>query len=88
MGGTVVILGFLPWLDKSPVKSIRYRPGWHKLVYAIFMINFVILGIIGTKAPSPVLNIVSQVGTIVYLAFFFLCQFGAVWVHLNKFLSV
>ncbi len=85
MGGTVVILGFLPWLDKSPVKSIRYRPGWHKLVYAIFMINFVILGIIGTKAPSPVLNIVSQVGTIVYLAFFF---FMPIWSRLGTFKQV
>src|SRR4051812_43422 len=30
MGGAVIILFFMPWLDKSPVKSIRYRPGWHK----------------------------------------------------------
>src|SRR3546814_7676393 len=30
MGGSVVILFFLPWLDHSPVKSIRYRPTWHK----------------------------------------------------------
>lgn len=85
MGGTVVILGFLPWLDQSPVKSIRYRPGWHKLVYAVFLIDFVILGIIGTKAPSPVLNIISQVGTLIYLAFFL---FMPIWSRLGTFKKV
>ena len=85
MGGTVVILGFMPWLDHSPVKSIRYRPGWHKLVYAVFLINFVILGIIGTKAPSPVLNIISQVGTLIYLAFFL---FMPIWSRLGTFKKV
>ena len=85
MGGTVVILGFLPWLDQSPVKSIRYRPDWHKLVYAVFLIDFVILGIIGTKAPSPVLNIISQVGTLIYLAFFL---FMPIWSRLGTFKKV
>ncbi|HBP30671.1 MAG: cytochrome b [Advenella sp.] len=85
MGGTVVILGFMPWLDHSPVKSIRYRPGWHKLVYAVFLINFVILGIIGTKAPGPVLNIISQVGTLIYLVFFL---FMPIWSRLGTFKKV
>src|SRR3546814_9273186 len=44
MGGSVVILFFLPWLDHSPVKSIRYRPTWHKYLYAIFIVNFLVLG--------------------------------------------
>ncbi|MEN9945452.1 MAG: hypothetical protein RLY18_1410, partial [Pseudomonadota bacterium] len=44
MGGTVVILFFLPWLDKSPVRSIRYRPDFHKYIYGIFIVSFVILG--------------------------------------------
>lgn len=85
MGGTVVMLGFLPWLDKSPVKSIRYRPGWHKLLYAIFMINFIVLGIIGTKAPSDLLNLTSQVATVIYLAFFF---FMPIWSRLGAFKEV
>src|SRR5699024_7194839 len=66
MGGTVVILGFLPWLDKSPVKSIRYRPGWHKFFYVIFLINFVVLGYIGTQSPNDLLNLISQISTIIY----------------------
>lgn len=85
MGGTVVILGFLPWLDKSPVKSIRYRPTWHKLIYAVFMINFVILGYIGTQAPNDLLNLISQISTVIYLAFFF---FMPIWSRLGTFKEV
>jgi ubiquinol-cytochrome c reductase cytochrome b subunit len=85
MGGTVVILGFLPWLDQSKVKSIRYRPTWHKLLYVIFMIDFVVLGYIGTQPPTPVLNIISQVGTLIYLAFFF---FMPIWSRLGTFKQV
>jgi len=36
MGAAVIILFFLPWLDYSPVKSIRYRPDWHKIMYGVF----------------------------------------------------
>jgi ubiquinol-cytochrome c reductase cytochrome b subunit len=72
MGGAVVILFFLPWLDYSPVKSIRYRPSWHKLVYAVFVINFLILGYLGVQPPSPVGERVSQVGTLLYFGFFLL----------------
>jgi ubiquinol-cytochrome c reductase cytochrome b subunit len=71
MGGTVVILFFLPWLDKSPVRSIRYRPDFHKYIYGIFIISFVILGYLGIKPPSPLFEKISQVCTIYYLAFFF-----------------
>ena len=72
MGGAVVILFFLPWLDCSPARSIRYRPSWHKWVYAVFVVNFVILAYLGVQAPSPVGERVSQVGTLLYFGFFFL----------------
>src|SRR5690554_2736161 len=85
MGGTVVILFFLPWLDHSPVKSIRYRPTWHKLLYVIFMINFVMLGYLGTQPPSDLFNLLSQIGTVIYLAFFFLMP---VWSRLGTFKPV
>ncbi len=75
MGGAVVLLFFLPWLDHSPVKSIRYRPGWHKVLYAIFIINFLILGFLGTQPPSPVYNLMSQIGTLIYLGFFLLMPY-------------
>ncbi|MPS25296.1 cytochrome bc complex cytochrome b subunit [Pigmentiphaga sp.] len=75
MGGAVVILFFLPWLDHSPVKSIRYRPGWHKWIYGIFIVNFLVLGYLGTQAPTEVFNLISQVGTVLYLGFFLLMPF-------------
>ena len=72
MGGAVVIMFFLPWLDYSPVKSIRYRPDWHKYVYAVFVIVFLILGYLGVQPPSPIGERVSQVGTMFYFGFFLL----------------
>jgi ubiquinol-cytochrome c reductase cytochrome b subunit len=72
MGGGVVILFFLPWLDHSPVRSIRYRPDWHKYMYGLFVINFVILAYLGVQPPSPVGGRVSQAGTLFYFGFFLL----------------
>ena len=85
MGGAVVILAGLPWFDKSPVKSIRYRPSWHKLVYGVFVINFVILGYLGVQPPSPVGETVSQVGTLIYFGFFVLMPW---WSQLGTFKTV
>jgi ubiquinol-cytochrome c reductase cytochrome b subunit len=72
MGGAVVILFFLPWLDNSPVKSIRYRPDWHKYLYGVFVIIFLILGYLGVQPPSPIGERVSQFGTLFYFGFFLL----------------
>ena len=85
MGGAVVILFFLPWLDHSPVKSIRYRPTWHKWLYGIFIVNFLILGFLGTQPPNDVYNLISQIGTLIYLGFFFLMP---VWSRLGTFKPV
>ncbi len=85
MGGAVVILAGLPWFDKSPVKSIRYRPGWHKIVYGVFVVNFVILGYLGVQPPSEIGNLVSQVGTLLYFGFFVLMPF---WSQLGTFKQV
>ena len=81
MGGAVIILFFLPWLDCSPVKSIRYRPDWHKYFYGVFVINFLILGYLGVQPPSPVGERVSQVGTLFYFGFFMLMPW---WSRIGK----
>jgi len=70
MGVGVLVFFSLPWVDNSPVKSIRYRPGWHKYMYAMFVVVFVILGYFGVQAPSPVGERISQACTLLYLAFF------------------
>jgi ubiquinol-cytochrome c reductase cytochrome b subunit len=72
MGGAVIIMFFLPWLDRSPVKSIRYKPQWQKIMYGLFVIVFAVLGYLGVQAPSPTGERVSQVGTLFYFGFFLL----------------
>jgi ubiquinol-cytochrome c reductase cytochrome b subunit len=85
MIGSVLTMFFLPWLDRSPVKSIRYRPGWHKLVLAVFIVDFLVLGYLGTEPPSPVGNVISQVGTLFYFGFFWLMPW---WSRLGEFKTV
>jgi ubiquinol-cytochrome c reductase cytochrome b subunit len=85
MGAAVIILFFLPWLDHSPAKSIRYRPDWHKIMYGIFVINFLILGYLGVLPPSPIGERVSQVGTLFYFGFFLLMPW---WSKLGEFKPV
>ena len=70
MGGSVVVLFFMPWLDCSPVKSIRYRPAFHKTILIVFVVVFLVLGYLGVQPPSPVGEKVSQLGTLLYFAFF------------------
>jgi ubiquinol-cytochrome c reductase cytochrome b subunit len=85
MGAAVLILFFLPWLDRSPVRSIRYRPDWHKYIYALFVFFFLVLGYLGSQPPSANGNIVSQVGTLVYLGFFLLMPW---WSRMGTFKPV
>ncbi len=72
MGGAIVVLFFLPWLDRSPAKSIRFRPGWHKWLYGIFVVTFVVLAYLGMQPPSPAAALVAQICTLYYFAFFLL----------------
>ncbi|WP_338413813.1 cytochrome bc complex cytochrome b subunit [uncultured Sphaerotilus sp.] len=85
MGGAVIILFFLPWLDKSPAKSIRYRPDWHKYLYAVFVVFFVVLGYLGIQPPSVAGTLTAQVGTLFYFGFFLLMPW---WTQLGKFKPV
>ncbi|MDN4037978.1 cytochrome b N-terminal domain-containing protein [Massilia sp. YIM B02443] len=71
-GSSVVILAFLPWLDHSPARSLRYRPSWHSYLYIVFALVFVTLGYLGTQLPTPAFTIISQACTLAYFAFFLL----------------
>ncbi len=87
MGLSVVAFAFLPWLDRSPVKSIRYRGGLYKKWLAIFVVSFLVLGYLGTE-PSNVwgqfgagtwivggadrATVVARIFTVLYFAFFIL----------------
>jgi len=72
MGLAVVVFFFLPWLDKSPVKSIRYRGPIYKTALVIFVICFAVLGYLGILPPTPERTLTAQICTILYFAFFLL----------------
>jgi ubiquinol-cytochrome c reductase cytochrome b subunit len=72
MGASVVIIAFLPWLDRSPVKSIRYKGPIFKIALVIFVICFFILGYLGVLPPTPGRTLVSQICSVLYFAFFLL----------------
>ncbi|MBH3409489.1 MULTISPECIES: cytochrome b [Pseudomonas] len=75
MGAAIAVLFVLPWLDRSPVRSMRYK-GWiSKLFLLVFCIAFVILGILGVLAPTPGRTLLSQVCTVLYFAYFVLMPF-------------
>lgn len=72
MGAAIVVFFFLPWLDRSPVKSIRYKGLLFKGMIAMFVVVFIVLGWLGTESTTPIKTLMAQVGTFLYFAFFFL----------------
>ena len=72
MGASIVVLFFVPWLDRSPVRSIRYRGPIYKVMLAIFVLSFISLGICGLKPPSGIYPTLAKVATVLYFAFFLL----------------
>jgi len=75
MGASVAVLFFLPWLDRSPVKSIRYRGMWYKVLLGMFTIAFVRLGLLGMAEGTPAQTWEMRVWTLVYFMFFVLLFF-------------
>jgi ubiquinol-cytochrome c reductase cytochrome b subunit len=72
MAGAIVLPAVLPWLDRSPVKSIRYKGMASKVMLALFVLSFVILGYLGLVPPSPVATAAAQICTVIYFAYFVL----------------
>ena len=70
MGVSVMIFFVLPWLDRSPVKSIRYKGPYYKIALTLFVISFFILGYLGVLAPTPGRTLVAQICMFIYFAFF------------------
>jgi ubiquinol-cytochrome c reductase cytochrome b subunit len=85
MGLGVMILFPLPWLDRSPVRSIRYRPTWNKFLYGAFVVNFLVLGYLGILPPTTLGTLVAQAGTLFYFGFFLLMPW---WSRLGEFKPV
>lgn len=70
MFGAIAILFVLPWLDKSPVKSIRYKGTFSRVALLAFVVAFLILGVLGTQSVSPAKTLLAQMMTLVYFAYF------------------
>lgn len=72
MVGSIAILFALPWLDRSPVKSMRYRGLLSKTFLTLFIVSFLGLGYLGTVPVTPIRQLLAQLFSLVYFAFFFL----------------
>jgi len=79
MAVSLIILFFLPWLDRSKVKSIRYKHWSFRVWLALFVVCFVILGYLGMKGPTPMRTLAAQICTVYYFAFFFLMPWWSRW---------
>ena len=75
MGASVIILFFLPWLDRSPVKSIRYKGMWYKVLLGMFTVAFIRLGMLGMAEGTPAQTWEMRIWTLVYFMFFVLLYF-------------
>ena len=72
MGAAVVLIAMLPWLDRSPTKSVRYRGPFFKIALVAFIIAFIGLGILGAMPATDLRTIIARVLSIVYFGFFLL----------------
>ena len=70
MGGAIVVLFLLPWIDQCKVKSIRYRGTSFKILLAAFVVSFVVLGWLGMKPTTPTLTLMAQIFSAIYFGFF------------------
>ena len=72
MAVAIVIPAILPWLDRGKVRSIRYKGLLSKLMLAMLVVSFIVLGYLGTIPPSPTATALAQVFTVLYFAYFLL----------------
>ena len=72
MAGAIVLPAVLPWLDRSPVKSIRYKGMGSRIFLALFIVSFFILGYLGMKYPTAERTLMAQICTAIYFGYFLL----------------
>ena len=70
MGAAIVVLFFLPWIDRCKVKSIRYRSVIFKVNLLVFCVSFVVLGWLAMQPATEILTMFSRIFTFFYFAFF------------------
>ncbi len=72
MFAAILILFFLPWLDRSEVKSIRYKGILSKIAIGVFAVTFIVLAWLGLEAATPAKTLLAQIFTVLYFLFFLL----------------
>ena len=72
MLGSILIFLFVPWLDKSKVRSIRYKGPYSKYALTLFVISFIILGYLGTVSVTPIKQYLARICAVIYFAYFLL----------------
>ena len=72
MFAALLVFFFLPWLDRSPVKSIRYRSPIYKWILGVFVVSFIMLGWLGVQPVTPLYVLLARIFTTLYFAFFLL----------------
>jgi ubiquinol-cytochrome c reductase cytochrome b subunit len=70
MGLAIAILFVVPWLDRSPVRSMRYKGWYSRIALLLFVVSFVILGVLGTKIATGPRTALAQICTLYYFVFF------------------
>jgi ubiquinol-cytochrome c reductase cytochrome b subunit len=70
MAAAIAVLFVLPWLDRSPVRSIRYKGIISRIAILVFVACFIILGYLGVKAPTPGRTLLAQICTVLYFGYF------------------
>lgn len=75
MGGAIVVLFLLPWIDQCKVKSVRYRGTSFKILLAVFVVSFVALGRLGMLPATPELTLLAQIFSVLYFGFFIALYF-------------
>jgi ubiquinol-cytochrome c reductase cytochrome b subunit len=70
MAAAIAILFVLPWLDRSPVRSIRYKGIVSRIAILVLPAVFIILGYLGVKAPTPERTLLAQICTVLYFGYF------------------
>lgn len=79
MGGAIAILFVLPWLDRSPVKSMLYKGWMSKIALILFCISFVTLGVLGVLPSTEIRTKIAQIASLVYFLYFILMPFYTKW---------
>ena len=70
MGGAIAILFVLPWLDRSPVRSWRYKGVWSRSLLVLFAVDFLLLTWLGTKPSTETYTLIARICTVFYFGFF------------------